>query len=228
MAIVVQDVYSAVCYACLEPGGLALGLVSEADFLTYLTVAVMDFANSTPLDKKIFTEQVDAGTSQYTVPEDVQYGEMCFYAGKLIEKTSESELAASRYQWRNETGAPELWHADNLPPKVIEVVPNPTVNGTVLGGSPPGAYGDFFPTQNNLSIMGPALPSKTSWGLGDTIDDMPESLQYYLVFRILEQVFSSDGEMRDIQRAAYCRTRFQEGLSLVSAIAKDELGEPDA
>lgn len=228
MSIVVQTVYSRVCEILLEPGGLALGLVSQADFLTYLTVAVMDFANSTPLDKKIFTEQVVAGTSQYTVPEDIQWGEMCFYAGRLIEKTSEAELAASRYQWRNESGNPELWHADNLSPKTIEVIPNPNVNGTVAGGTPPGNYGDFYPTQNNLSIMGPALPSKTMWTLVDTIDDMPESLQYYLVFRILEQVFSSDGEMRDIQRAAYCHTRFQEGLSLVSAIAKDELGEPDA
>jgi hypothetical protein len=229
MSVPVRDIYNQVCYVLQEDFGLQLGVYSESQFLNALAVALLDFAQRAALDKKIFTTMINAGVSEYIVPDDVMKPELCFIGGRLIEKTTEPELAQSHYAWRKQWGVPKQWHEDNLAPKRIELFPKPNFNGAnIPGDTPPiGVYGDFYPQDRNLTIVGPAGPPKTTWTLDDVLDGFPDIFSHYLVYGILEQVFSAEGETRDVQRAFYCRTRWQECFSAADAIAKEELMEDD-
>ncbi len=229
MSITVQTLYDQTCFVLLEPGGLRLGLFSQAQFLEILGVVLLDFSQRAALYKKIFTTTVNAGIPEFTVPDDVIRPELCFLSGRIIEKVTEADLTQGHFEWRRQWGPLRQWHEDNLAPKRIEVFPKPDFDGVNYPGDPPpiGVYGDFFPGDHNLTIVGPAAPSKLTWSIGDTLDGIPDSFSHYLIYGVLEQVFSAEGETRDEQRALYCRTRWLEGLSLAEAIAIEELLEMD-
>jgi hypothetical protein len=223
----VATIYARVCAALLEPNGLALGIVTEAQFLNALADVLLDFSQQAPLDKQIFTELIQAGVGEYIVPDDLMAPELCFVGGKLIEKTTEADLTRGHFEWRRQWGPPKQWHEDSLEVKRVELFPKPDYNGTNIAGEEPpiGHYDDFYPAERNLTIVGPAAPSKTAWEAGDTLDGIPDSFTHYLTYGVLEKIFSSESELRDVQRAAYCRSRFDEGISLARAIAAAELME---
>jgi hypothetical protein len=155
--------------------------------------------------------------------------ELCFVGGKLIEKVTEADLGQGHMDWRREIGTPRQWHEDNLPLKHLEIFPKSNFDGAaIVGDVPPiGKYGGFFPTERNLTMVGPAAPSKKSWALADTLDGIPDSFSHYLLFGILEQVFGGESELRDVQRAAYCHARFEEGVQVSIMLASEELLEKD-
>jgi hypothetical protein len=225
--VTVQEIYDQVCYALLEDGGLVLGVFTEAAFLEALAVVLLDFSQRASLDKHIFTEMVNAGVSEYIVPDVLMEPEMCFIGGRLIEKVSEADLTAGHLDWRMQWGVPRQWHEDNLDTKRLQVFPKPDYNGTNIAGSTAliGKYNDWFPSERNLTMVGPAAPSKVAWTLTDTIDGVPNSFSNYIVYGILAQVFSAEAETRDVQRAMYCRTRFEEGIALANALAREDLLE---
>ncbi len=225
MAVTVLTVYEQVCYALCEDGGFVLGVFTEAQFLEALAVVLLDFSQRSPIDKHIYTTQIQAAVSEYTVPDDVMVPELCFVGGRVIEKVTEPDLTQGHLQWKGQTDTPRQWHEDNLAPKRLQLFPKPNYSGAPIPGG--GKYGGFFPSERNLTMVGPAAPSQTSWGIGDTLDGIPDSFTYYLVYGILEQIFSAEGETRDVQRALYCRTRYNEGIALASAIAREELMEVD-
>lgn len=223
MSITVAEIYTQVCHVCLEPGGFVLGIFSEAQFLDALGEVMLDFAQKAPLDKSIYTQRLVAGTSVYTVPDDVMGPDLCFVGGVLVEQVTEDELARSDPGWRLTTGRPRQWHEDNLSPKQIQTVPIPAVSGSVITPT----YDAFLPAGNNLSIVGPGLPSKTAWLAGDTLDGIPDIFAHYIVYGVLEKIFNSETQLRDTQRALYCHTRMAEGIAISQAIADEELLEGD-
>jgi hypothetical protein len=229
MSTTVQVIYDQVCFVLREPGGLSLGMFTEDQFLDIIGVVLLDFAQRAGLYKNVFTQQIVAGTAQYTVPDDVLKPELCFVAGRIVEKTTEPDLMNGHFQWRLADGPTEQWHEDNLPPKTIELFPIPITTGTPYTtiNVPNGVYDAFNPADNNLTMFGPAAPDTQTWALGDTLQCIPDSFTPYLVYAVLEQVFSSESEMRDDQRALYCRTRWIEGLQLADAIGREELQEGD-
>lgn len=229
MSVTVQQIYDRVCDVMLEPGGFQLGIVTEQQFLDLFAVVILDLEQRAPLDKKIFTEMISAGYTEYVVPEDIMVPELCFVAGRLIEKVTEAELASMQFEWRRQWGPPKQWHEDNLDVKRVQIFPRPERNGDNMPGDAPpiGAYDDFFPAMNNLSIVGPGGPSKVTWQLTDTIDGMPDTFAYYLVYGILARIFSSESEARDDQRAAYCQSRYGEAALIAEVLAREELSEED-
>ena len=229
MSVTVRNIYDRVCDALLEPGGLVLGVVSVQQFLDIFGVVILDFAQRASLVKNIFTTPINASVAQYTVPDDLMKPELCFVAGRIIEKVTEADLTTGHLDWRKQYERPRQWHEDNLAPKLVELFPSPDFNGTGYPGDAPpiGKYDDFFPADNNLTIVGPAAPDQTTWALDDPLQCVPDSFSHYLVYGILEQIFSGDNENRDAQRAAYCRARWLEMVSLCDAIAREELMETD-
>ena len=227
MSLLVSDIYKVVCSACLEPNGFVLGVVTDQQFLDALAVVMLDFSQRGTINMNIFTEMITAGTSQYIVPEDLMEPQLCFVGGRLIEKVTEADLTQGHFEWKKQWGPPRQWHEDNLPVKMIEVFPKPDFNGQNIPGEVPpwGTYGDFFPSQHNLTIVGPQAPSVTAWEMGDTIDDLPDSFGYYIAYGILEQIFSGDSELRDAQRAEYCKARKIEGIELSNCLSREELLE---
>ena len=226
MSVAVQDIYDRVCEVLLENSGLVLGLYTEAQFLHAVSVILLDFSQRAALDKQIFTTMIKAGVPLYSVPDDVQKPELCFVGGKLIEKVMEPDLVQGHFEWRKRVGPPRQWHEDNLAPKRMEVFPKPDRDGVNIPGDGPiiGVYGDFLPSQRNLTMVGPAAPSTNTWTLDDVLD-VPDLFGHYLVYGILEQVFDGENELRDPQRAAYCRARWQECFALSDCIADEELME---
>jgi hypothetical protein len=229
MSVTVQQVYDRVTAVMLEDGGFVLGVFSQSQFLEVFGVVILDFAQRAALVKNIFTTPIYAGVPQYIVPDDVMKPELCFVGGKIIEKVFEVELMTGHFEWRRQWGPPRQWHEDNLAPKRLELFPKPDFNGASYPGDTPpiGKYGDFFPADHNLTMVGPAAPDQATWALGDPIQDVPDSFCLYLAYGVLAQIFGADGETRDAQRALYCRTRYEEGISLADAISREELLEDD-
>jgi hypothetical protein len=219
----VKEIYQQVCFALLENGRLTLGVCTDAQFLHSLAVVLLDFSLRTRIDKSIFNTQIQAGVSQYTVPDSIMAPGLCFAGARIIERVSEADLRRGHHNWKNRSGPPQQWHEDDLDIKRLQLFPTPVTNGAATADK----YGDFYPAENNLAVVGPSSPSKNVWGMGDVLDGIPDSFTHYLIYGILEQIFTADAEHRDNQRALYCRTRFQEGVTLAAAIAKEELLEEE-
>lgn len=198
---------------------MRLGIVTEQQFLNSLSAVLLDWCQRTGLYKHIYTQRLLAGEAEYTVPEDVIEPDLCFIGGRIIEQVAEEELDQSHADWRRQAGVPVQWHSDNLPPKKIELFPKPNYNG--LEGQV--GYGDFFAAGRNLTMVGAAAPSKTAWTLADTLDTIPDIFVHYLIYGVLEQIFSAEGESRDAQRALYCGTRYQEGVELARMLVAEEV-----
>jgi hypothetical protein len=225
VSVTVATIYARVTEACLENGGFVLGLYTEAQFLHDLADVMLDFTQRAPLYKRIFTTMVNAGVPDYLVPDNLMQPQLCFVGGKLIEKVTETDLALQRAGWQRQSGPPAQWYEDDV--KRLRVYPTPDYNGAnIPGDAPPiGKYDDFYPSERNLTMVGPAAPSKTAWLAGDTLDTIPDSFTHYLVYGVLEKIFGSESEMRDVQRAAYCHTRFEEGISLAQALVAELMEE---
>lgn len=222
MSVAVQSIYDRVTYDMLENGGLVLGTVTSAQFLTYLEEAVLEFCQQAGLVRKIYTQRVIAGTAQYAAPVDVMQIQCAFVGGKYIQPTSTEELQNSEYEWSSKSGPPQSWFADGMPANQIKLFPNPDTSGTVFSGT----YGTFLPANNGLTVVGPAGPTtNTLTLLGDIPEEVPDSFTPYLTYRVLYRVFSTDGEAKDLQRAYYCDARWKEGVALAQAIMNDLLEE---
>jgi len=243
MPITVQDIYQEVCFDCFEDSGLVLGIVTLAQFIDLLNLTLTDLATQTGIVLKIFTQTVQAGVGQYSVPNPIIRAEDCFLGGVYLEPSDVQELNNSLAKWRYVLGPPfERWHGDELPPQTVEVVFKPNYNGAFIRGAnfpdpPNGQFGDWsmpvetspgvFTTQSAqqtgaLTIVGPALPD----AIAATTDPLPfadDICLSCLAFGVLERIFSGDNELKDPQRALWCSAQYRESIAILSAITN----EPD-
>lgn len=82
-----------------------------------------------------------------------------------------------------------------------------------------GVVGNMVPSTGNLEMMGTALPFNVGPITGNTwIELVPDSFVQYLKYGILARIFSSDSELKDTQKAAWCQARVVEGTNLAAAI----------
>lgn len=238
-----RDLYVQLCYDLCEPGGLQLGILTDDDFIRYLNLTVLDFCNTTGIFRRIFTQTVSAGVSQYTIPDDILRVDMAFLQGNWLPRSTAGGIANAIRDWRRKLGVPVCFHEDSLPIKTLELAPSPNYNGQFIPGAsepdPPHAQYDSFsavvflppnpllpvtqtpPQHRGLSVIGPWYPAGAT--MDCEIDAFPDDLFVYILYGILERVFSSDSELRDLQRAAWAHASYQEGVSLCRAIT----GEPD-
>jgi hypothetical protein len=104
----------------------------------------------------------------------------------------------------------------------MEVFPNPSFTGVAYPPPTapqvvPGSYGTFAPADRNLTVVGTAGTLKSSFAMGDTIPNVPDTFTVYLGYGIMKRIFRKDGDTKDNQRAAYCEARFLEGVNLCKA-----------
>jgi hypothetical protein len=232
----VGDIYNTVCSVLLEDWdygaspGLSLGIVTQQNFLDYFGVVLADFIQKTGLVQNMFTQQVQFGVMAYTVPEDISRPEVCFVGGFYIDQSTLQELDDSVYGWRTQRGVPANWHADGLPVKTIELSPAPNYNGapysdpdpTITPVPPPpyGVYWQLNPADQNLTMIGiQTLTTNVFSDLAAVIPIVPDSFCHYLGYGVMAMIFSTDGEAKDSQRAAYCSSRYTEGVNLGTALS---------
>jgi len=225
----VQDIYNVVCNRLSEPGGLVLNLATEAEFLRHFADVVQDFCHESGCSKAIFTQMIALGQSEYIIPDRQLRVEHAFVGGKIIQKVTIPELDALLRDWRTVQDIPAYYHEDGLAIKKVEIVPAPNYQGTNVPGSGPpyGVYGNFYPSQRNLTTVGSQRPSDINYTLGTTITGVPASALQYLTWGVLSRMLTSDSELRDEQRAAYATARYREGISLFRSALLEDLEDAD-
>jgi hypothetical protein len=228
MSTAILTLYNTICSDLMEPNppGLTKGIVTESQVLGLIGQIAMDFSRQAGLTQAVFTEEIGAGISAYLVPTQISQVFYVFVDGKVVE----GDDVYSNYMqgnWQRRPGYPKMWHADALPIKTVELVPAPNWDGAPipvpLSATPPfGVYGTFQPGSRNLTMVGNWLGSQETYAIGDTLTSaIPDSFSPYIVFGVLERIFSVDGEAKDQQRAAYCKARYQEGISAARYILLD-------
>ena len=122
------------------------------------------------------------------------------------------------------------WAASYYPAPSINLNGSPYPIGTVTSSTamsllvPPGD-GTYLYTVNigndgNLSIVGTTGLSSITLTLGEVIPVIPDAFaSVYLAYGVLARIFSNDSECKDLQRAAYCQSRYQEGCQLATAVS---------
>lgn len=220
MSVTVATVYNMVCWDLLEDFGLNLGIVTQTEFLDMLGLVLMDFLQRTSIKQVVYTQQITSGTSVYSIPEANPELFSVFYNANLLDYSG--VFAPGDVFFSVTQGAtPVSWHQDQLPIQKVEIRPIPNFTGAAGAG----AYGTFEVGSRNVSVVVSTLASKETWGAGDTLDTIPDTFTPYLVFGILEKIFSMDGESKDQQRALYCRSRYEEGIAVACSIVKQYISE---
>lgn len=100
-------------------------------------------------------------------------------------------------------------------------------NPYVEAGNPGyGMMSHMVPSTSNLCMLGSALPfNQTKIFLTNYVELLPDSFVPYLKYGILARIYSTDSEVKDMQKAAYCQARYAEGVNLGSAMMSDEYTE---
>jgi hypothetical protein len=100
--------------------------------------------------------------------------------------------------------------------------------GTMVQSGGVGTFtspGEFFGTQplntfsrGNVAVIGAVGLLTENVDLSDPMEALTDEWGAYIKYGILEKIWVSDSELKDVQRAAYARARYQEGVMLASAV----------
>ena len=244
MSVTVQQILQTCLWDLCEDNGLQLGLVTFQQFIDMLNLTILDIAKRTGMLQRIYTQTVQSGIGTYGIPDDLLDIQSVWLAGRYLPPSTQSELNGLIRGWRKVLGVPRYFYTDGLGLKSIGLAPAPNYNGEYIVGpnepSPPHAtYGDFSalcqvganqvtlnPVQHRgLSIIGTRKPVTQVTALGDPIPLLPDDVALQaLPFGVLERIFSSDSELLDAQRSAFCHANFAEAVNVFRAIT----GEPAA
>ena len=83
-----------------------------------------------------------------------------------------------------------------------------------------GVIGEMVVSSGNITAVGAITPTDMSYLLM-----LPPSFRVYLKYGILAQIFASDSELKDMQKAYYCQARYAEGVNLAAAIMDSDYSE---
>jgi hypothetical protein len=154
----VRDVYDEVANVLLEPAGLTLGLLTDAEFLNIFSTVLQDFVQQAGLIKRLVPIPVSSGTSSYTVPDYAMDAQEALYSERLIHRETGESLDQLAWMWRAKTGPPQQWHEDRLAPKTVQVFPTPTSTGYTVATAA-AFYGTISSVADQTDIsIGAAAP----------------------------------------------------------------------
>lgn len=69
----------------------------------------------------------------------------------------------------------------------------------------------------NLTVFGAGLPVERTPNI-HTIVELVDDFTPYLWFGVMERIFSTDGEHKDMLRSRFCSSRYNEGIQIAKAI----------
>lgn len=128
MATQIGTIYLQVCDAILEdPGVTVIGLMSVTDFFNYLNDTIQDFVSRTGLYKRIYNIPGEFGIASYAEPNSEMDVHALAYDDNYIYRTSGWYLDNLESEWSKQTGIPERWREDEVPPKTIQIEPIPNI-----------------------------------------------------------------------------------------------------
>jgi len=151
--MIVNDIYLQVCDVLLEPGGLALGVLTEAQFLEYFADTATEFTQQSTLVKKWVNLPISIGVSEYTAPDSVQNVEEALLSSRYLHEETAYDLDKMFLDWKaSSSSAPSLWHQDRLGLQRIEIVPDPLVAGYTIAVSA-DFYGTLSATSGGVDFL---------------------------------------------------------------------------
>ena len=208
MSIQVQGLYNEVCSTLLEDTGLtALGIMSTADFFNMLNDVYQDFLSRTACIKAQFDIAIVAATAVYTEPDRAMDVQMVTANGVYLARSSGWYLDNYQPSWPSDAGNPERWREDGIGPKKIQIEPTPTAS------------------VGNIELTASAQPTSYPAVLTDNFNWIPDSFVWILKYGLLAKAWSGDGEYKDLTRAAFARSRYLEGASLIGSIMSEVVAE---
>jgi hypothetical protein len=85
--------------------------------------------------------------------------------------------------------------------------------------------GEFFGAQplntfarGNVAVIGPVGLLTEDVTLSSPVEALTSDWLHFIKYRILEMIWMSDSELKDVQRARYAHARYEEGVMLASAV----------
>ena len=124
-----SSVYSQVCNAILEPGGLQLGLLTPTQFYALAQEVLTDFFGKTGMVKSIFNIRMQVGIPSYPEPDQLGDVDTALASQGYLHRTSGYYLDNSNAAWPSDFNAPVEFREDELPVSTLQLVPNPNTTG---------------------------------------------------------------------------------------------------
>lgn len=154
MPTTIQTVYNQVALIFFENNGFSTGtgMLTDGMFFTALGDVMEDFLNRTECVKKIVNIPIQAGVAVYPystlafddIIADVQ---SAWQNETFIYRDSGFYLESADPNWTLTTGQPAKWREDENPPRRLQLVPTPNIDGyTVDAGGPAPGYGTISST----------------------------------------------------------------------------------
>jgi hypothetical protein len=120
-----------------------------------------------------------------------------------------------------------------ISPTVIDIESSESLYGTIskaegdyyveVSGPMYGIIGSMTVADKNIALLSTVKPVTTDLSLDSYLELVPDSFACYLKWFVLERIWSTDGESKDIARATYAGTRKQEVIGLAKAIMDEDL-----
>jgi hypothetical protein len=101
-------------------------------------------------------------------------------------------------------------------------------NGTAAFTSPGVFFGSTPINQfsrGNVCAIGPVGLLSENISLNSPIEALTDDWTYFLKYGVLEKIWLSDSELKDVQRARYAHARYEEGIMLAAAVMGEEIDQ---
>lgn len=178
-------------------GGLTWSLWTQEEVLNYLNQRIVRFLMETGLIQTRTTVAVSAGVSDVSLPSDnVELRRVAWNSGSSVSVLTRIDTMALDYGsvgWQAASGVPYAYIEEPQDPLNIQLVPNPTLGGTV----------------DILYVRAPTAITSTCVNL-----PVPSFLTPYVKYGVMADMFMKQGEANDPDRAEYCESRFTEGVQV--------------
>lgn len=148
MATKVQAIYVSVLRPLLEPDGLELGLISEANIINQIGIVIQDFIEKAGLIKGMACQQALLNQGVYTGPNKLSNVDEVFYDQSQLFEDNTFQISNADYDWDQMLPSnPEKYREDELLPKRFGIYPKPQMTGpqfaTNLGNPFYGTVANF-------------------------------------------------------------------------------------
>jgi hypothetical protein len=88
-----------------------------------------------------------------------------------------------------------------------------------------GTIAGFATSRMNALLVTTVRPTSDAYTLDSIIEHIPPSFAMYLKWFVLRNIWSTDGESKDIARAKYAAARTEELRKLIDAVNREDIGE---
>lgn len=201
MAVTDADQLAEIVWRLVEDPTLASGLWTLTEIAGLFNQRQNRFNRDTYLMLAQIPIAATNGVASYDLPDDwiaTQRVTWKSAGGTAISPIDRGDRFSAAALGTVGTTRPILYDDHDAGSRTIELFSTPLVDGTI---------GLTYASIMEILNFNPANPD---------IFDIPDDFVPYVMYGVLEDLLSKDGRGRDLQRAAYCRARYEEGVAMAA------------